>query len=280
MKPLSPIISANELLNLKASEDFILIDASDRANYDKKHLKGAQYVDLNSELSNITDNPSDGGRHPLPNMENFLETISNLGISPKKHVVVYDRKAGANAAARFWWMLVAIGHPMVQVLDGGFKAAENAGFPVDADKVQMKKSEVYKTTDWQLNWVNLQQVRDISLNTKNKIIDVRSPERYQGKSEPIDLIAGHIPNAINIPYDSNLDQKGLFLEREKLRELYHQALGETPGDNTIVYCGSGVTACHSILAMTYAGFETPKLYVGSWSEWSRNKDNPIATTKD
>ena len=270
MSDLSPIINADELFKIKDSKDLIIIDASNRDDYEKEHLSTAQFVDLNTQLSDIKDDASKGGRHPLPKIEEFAQLVSELGIQPESHVVVYDRSSAANAAARFWWMLTAFGHKKVQVLNGGFKMVKEMGYPTDDKAVQLEKSKVQEVSDWELNTVDIEEVDQIRKQEDSKVIDVRSPERYRGESEPIDLIAGHIPGAINIPYESNLDENGLFLEPEVLNQKYLKALEKTKSKDAVFHCGSGVTACHSILAMVYAGLEVPKLYVGSWSEWSRN----------
>ena len=270
MSDLSPIINANELLEIKDFKELIIIDASNRGDYEKEHLSNAQFVDLNTQLSDIKDDVSKGGRHPLPQIQDFAQLISELGIHPENHVVVYDRSSAANAAARFWWMLRAFGHKKVQVLNGGFKTAKEIGYPTDDKPVQLQKSKAQEVSDWELNTIDIEEVDQLRKQKNSKIIDVRSPERYRGESEPIDLIAGHIPGAINIPYETNLDENGLFLEPEVLKQKYLQAIENTESEDVVLHCGSGVTACHSILAMAYAGLDIPKLYVGSWSEWSRN----------
>lgn len=271
---ISPIISASELLQLYPSENLILIDASNgknaKENYDTKHLEGALFVDLNTQLADIKDDFALGGRHPLPKIEDFATTLSNLGISSKSHVVVYDDKNGSNAAARFWWMLKAIGHEKVQVLNGGIQEAEKHHFPTSSKTDTITKSPLYKVDDWKLNIAEITEV-EIASQTKNQmIIDVRDAERFNGETEPIDLIAGHIPGAINIPLTENLDENGLFLSPEILKNKYEKVFQNTKAEDIIVHCGSGVTACHSLLAIAYAEMEIPKLYVGSWSEWSRN----------
>lgn len=206
----------------------------------------------------------------MPKIQDFAQLVSDLGIHPESHVVVYDRSSAANAAARFWWMLRAFGHKRVQVLNGGFKTAKEIAYPTDDKAFLLEKSKVQEVSDWILNTIEIEEVDQLRKQKNSKIIDVRSPERYRGETEPIDLIAGHIPGAINIPYETNLDENGLFLEPEVLKQKYIKELENTPSVDTVFHCGSGVTACHSILAMAYAGLEIPKLYVGSWSEWSRN----------
>ena len=275
MHPQSPLIQASDLLQLINSPDLVLIDATNgknaRENHTQKHLLGARFVDLDSQLADIKADVSQGGRHPLPTLAQFSETLGKLGISPQSHVVVYDDKSGVNAAARFWWMLLAIGHSNVQVLDGGIQAAERAGFPVRAGAEQPKECPPYPIKAWQLLQADMAEVEQVAQDPDYLVIDVRDHDRYLGLVEPIDLIAGHIPGAINIPFSENLDGNGLFKSPTELKAKYQEAFGERPADHLIVHCGSGVTACHTLLAVAQAGLEIPKLYVGSWSEWSRNK---------
>ncbi len=273
----SPIIQASELIELYKSEDLIIIDVRNaKKNYDEKHLKGALFVDLNTQLADIKEDLSIGGRHPLPKIEDFAATLSHLGITTKSHVVIYDDKNGANAAARFWWMLKAVGHEKVQVLNGGFQEAEKINFPTSSKTEIYIKAEPYKVDNWKLQIADINDVEAVSQNENYIVIDVRDVERYNGETEPIDLIAGHIPGAINIPLTENLNENGLFLSPDELRIKYENIFGNIKSQNTIVHCGSGVTACHTLLAIAYAELEIPKLYVGSWSEWSRN-NKPIAT---
>lgn len=280
MKKRTPIIQADELLALYKSKKMVLVDARNgknaKANYEEKHLEGALFVDLNSQLADIKEDLSIGGRHPLPKIENFLETVSKLGISEESHVVVYDDKNGSNAAARFWWMLKSIGHENVQVLNGGFQEAEKINFPTSSETEIANKATAYKTNNWKLQIAEIDEVEKVSQDKNHIVIDVRDADRYNGETEPIDLVAGHIPGAINIPFTENLDKNGLFLSPNELKEKYTKVFGNVKSENSIVHCGSGVTACHTLLVLAYAGLEIPKLYVGSWSEWSRN-DKTIAT---
>jgi thiosulfate/3-mercaptopyruvate sulfurtransferase len=277
---ISPIIQSAALLKLYKSENLVLIDARSgknaKANYEEKHLDGALFVDLESQLAETKEDVSIGGRHPLPKIENFAKTLSNLGISEKSQVVIYDDKNGSNAAARFWWMLKAVGHEKVQVLDGGFQAAEKSNFPTSATTEISTKTALYKVDNWKLPMAAIDEVETVSQDKKHIVIDVRETSRYNGETEPIDLIAGHIPGAINIPFTENLDNNGFFLPPNELKEKYKKIVQDVKSENIIVHCGSGVTACHSLLAIAHAGLEIPKLYVGSWSEWSRN-DKKIAT---
>ncbi len=276
---LSPIINAEELLKLNSSE-IILIDAragiNAEENYHKEHLKSARYVDLNKDLA-TAENPAKGGRHPLPSFSKFSEVLSQLGISPESHVIIYDDKNGSNAASRFWWMLRAVGHEKVQVLNGGLQEAIKAGFPLSSEIEDFELTN-YKVSEWKLAVADINEVEKARNNSENTVIDVRDKNRFDGLTEPLDLIAGHIPGAVNVPFSENLDENGLFKSSEILAEKYSEVLKNKSSENIIVHCGSGVTACHTLLAMAYAGIEIPKLYVGSWSEWSRN-DREMATKK-
>lgn len=272
--PISPIIQTSELLKIYTLDHLIIIDSSSgkdaRLKYNTKHLEGAIFVDLNTQLAEIKNNLSIGGRHPFPKIEDFAKTLSSLGISEKSHVIVYDDKNGANAAARFWWMLKSIGHNKVQVLNGGIQDAEKNNFPLSSKKVVINKADVYKVDHWKLKIAEIEEVQRVSQSKNHLVIDVREAKRYTGEHEPIDLIAGHIPGAINVPFAENLDENGLFLSPKLLKQKYEKIVENIKSENIIVHCGSGVTACHSLLAMAYAELEIPKLYVGSWSEWSRN----------
>lgn len=270
---LSPIINPEKLFQLQDSADVILIDAragiNAEENYTNEHLKGARYVDLNRDLATVEEDPANGGRHPLPSLEKFSQVLSTLGISPKSHVIIYDDKNGSNAASRFWWMLRATGHEKVQVLNGGLQAAIKTGIPTSSEIEHFDATE-YKVSEWKLAVADIEEVEKARNSNQNIVIDVRDKNRFDGLTEPLDLIAGHIPGAINVPFSENLNEEGFYKSAEELNKKYNTLLGSTKPENVIVHCGSGVTACHTLLAMDYAGIEIPKLYVGSWSEWSRN----------
>lgn len=270
-RKLSPIIKAEDLLRLSQTEDIVLIDASagSKTRYDQNHLAGALFADVNTDLANIGDFAL-GGRHPLPTLEQFAGMLQRFGISKDSHVVVYDDKLGGNAAARLWWMLKAVGHEKVQVIDGGFDAAVKAGFPTSAAIETPVHAAPYPITAWALPLSDITEVESVAKAQDHVVIDVRDANRFAGLTEPIDLIAGHIPGATNIPYTENLNADGTFLAPAVLREKYAKVFENFKPENVIVHCGSGITACHTLLAMDYAGLPIPKLYVGSWSEWSRN----------
>jgi len=273
---LSPIVEPAALMALNDAENLVLVDASagSKARYDEKHLAGALYINLDTDLANINDFAI-GGRHPLPSPADFAKVLGRFGIDKSSHVIIYDDKNGGNAAARFWWMLKAIGHEKVQLLNGGFQGAVDAGYPTDAEKPLIESKASYPVNNWQLAVADIDEVEKASKSGSQTIVDVRDAKRFAGLTEPIDLIAGHIPGAINIPFTENLDEKGFFLPETELKEKYLKALAGLKSENVIVHCGSGVTACHMLLAMDYAGLEIPKLYVGSWSEWSRNEKDMI-----
>jgi len=276
---LSPLIHASELMLLSESTDYILVDTSfgptARVNYETLHLKNALFVDLNSELAEIDTDFGKGGRHPLPNISNFSKTVGELGISPDSHVIIYDAKNGSLAAARFWWMLKAIGHTNVQVLNGGIQQALAINFPTSSGFENRNSLAPYPIDHWLLPIATMDEVEHVANRSVFSVIDVRESDRYNGISEPIDLIAGHIPGAINIPFTENLDDDGLFLPPAILKKKYEKEIKNRDSENVIFHCGSGVTACHSLLALAYAGFEIPRLYVGSWSEWSRNNKKMV-----
>ena len=275
MQNLSPIIEVDELMQISENQNLRIFDvrtgSNAKENYIKKHLEYSVFVDLNSDLAKI-DNPKNGGRHPLPTFEDFIKTLGKLGIDKNSHVVIYDDKNGANAAARFWWMLRAVGHKNVQVLNGGLQVAQNQNYPLSSvEEYYPETKYISDYQDWQLPQVWIDDVKKASQDSDSMIVDVRESQRFDGIMEPIDVVAGHIPNAQNFPFIDNLDEKGLFKSPEVLRNLYSELFDNYEKSKIIFHCGSGVTACHSLLALDYAGFDIPNLYVGSWSEWSRNE---------
>jgi thiosulfate/3-mercaptopyruvate sulfurtransferase len=272
----SPLINPVDLFEIRNQTNLVLVDvrtgAGAKENYLANHLAGAFFVDLNTDLADIKTDTADGGRHPLPTFTQFGKVLQRCGITPAVHVVAYDDKNGANAASRFWWMLKSVGHKRVSVLNGGFDFAVKAGFPVNSGEETAAEVEPYKFENWLLPLATIDEVETARNDENSLVIDVREKDRFDGKREPFDSIAGHIPGAKNIPFAENLGNDGFYLSAEKLREKY---ASELPGkQNVIVHCGSGVTACHTLLAFDYAELEIPRLYVGSWSEWSR-QNRPI-----
>lgn len=250
--------------------DAVLLDARPPDAYAAGHLRGARHADVDRQLSSARDpgaDPRNGGRHPLPPVGRWGEQLGAWGITPSTTVVVYDDQAGANAAARAWWMLRAVGHEHVAVLDGGFQAAVAAGLEVTQD-IPNVTATTYPVTAWQRPTVERGEVEQLRQDSNWKVLDVRSAPRYRGETEPIDPVAGHIEGAVNLPYTENLIE-GRFKSADELRAQYEELLGSTQPAHLVVHCGSGVTACHTLLALEAAGIDGAKLYVGSWSEWCR-----------
>ena len=245
--------------------DLVILDARTADAYAAGHLPGALHADLETQLSAARDegaDPARGGRHPLPPLDRWLAQVAEWGITPGTRVVVYDDQRGANAAARVWWMLRAIGHENVEVLEEW-----KGGVPPAAP--QASRNRAQGGADWQLPTVTLAEVDALRHDPAWRVLDVRATPRFRGETEPIDPVAGHIPGAVNLPYTDNLDKSPA-----ELRAMYEQLLGDVPPERLVVHCGSGVTACHTLLALDRAGLHGAALYVGSWGEWCRN-DMPI-----
>ncbi len=192
------------------------------------------------------------------------------GIGPATRVVLYDANGGGNAAARLWWMLRALGHADVLVLDGGLPEALRAGMALTSDLPPVATLAPYPTERWQLPMVEAEEVEILRKDPGRKLLDVRSRERWRGETEPFDPVAGHIPGSLNLPWNENLGPDGRFKNPEALRAQYGPLLDGTSPGRLAVHCGSGVTACHTLLALEIAGLPGASLYVGSWSEWCRS----------
>ena len=271
----TPLITASALAGLLASgRRVVLLDARPaRAAYDEGHFANAHFADLERRLSAASDpgaDPARGGRHPLPPLDRWSRQLGEWGIDRETTVVVYDDQSGANAAARAWWMLRSIGHEDGFVLDGGFGAALAEGLATTKDEPRVDPRPPYPASAWQWPTTDIDRVDALRNDPEWKVLDVRSRERFRGETEPIDPIAGHIPGAVNLPYFDNLDDAGLFKAPAELRAQYDALLDGTPVDRLVVHCGSGVTACHTLLALEAAGLRGASLYVGSWGEWCRN----------
>jgi thiosulfate/3-mercaptopyruvate sulfurtransferase len=269
---LDPIVSAHEL---QERQSLAWFDCRvDEAKYREGHIEGAQHAQLERDLSAPAPNPAQGGRHPLPELANFATRLGRWGITPRSHVILYDDQNGANAAARMWWLLKAVGHEQVQVVDGGLPALVAAGFVLTAELPTPQPTSPYPVVELTRPRADIEEVDRARRDPARAVVDVRAAFRYRGDKEPIDPIAGHIPGAKNIELTQNLKDDGSFKDASELRTLYTAALSGVPIENTIIHCGSGVTACHTLLALERAGLLGAKLYVGSWSEWCRNADRP------
>jgi thiosulfate/3-mercaptopyruvate sulfurtransferase len=241
-------------------------------SYQQSHIPGALYAHLDRDLSApIT---AETGRHPLPNPEDIASRFSTWGIERNTQVVVYDTTGGAYAA-RLWWMLHFLGHERAAVLDGGFQAWQKMGFPVATGIEERKPALFTPHPDWQ-RVASAAEVAQISRDPHYCLIDARAPERYRGEQEPIDPVAGHIPGSVNRFHGLNLDSDGAFLQPAVLHKQFSDLIGSTSPEQVVVYCGSGVTSCHHILAMEIAGLNGARLYAGSWSEWILDRKRPIS----
>lgn len=265
------VISASELLAI-AHESWLVVadcrfslgdpDAGQRA-YAAGHLPGAVYAHLERDLSGpvVTGKT---GRHPLPDPRVLASKLSSWGLGREGALVAYDDSGGA-FAARLWWLLRWLGFESAAVLDGGLPAWLSSGLPVVTEFPATRQGDFALQLRPELV-VGADQVERARTRADRRVFDARGLERFRGDSEPIDPVAGHIPGARPLPYGGNLES-GRFREVSSLRERYGAALGAVAPEHSIVYCGSGVTACHDVLAAAHAGFGGMRLYAGSWSEW-------------
>lgn len=245
------------------------------AAYREGHIPGAVYAHLDRDLSSPITPTS--GRHPLPDPERFAATVSRWGITPETQVIAYDADNGMYAA-RLWWLLRWVGHRAVAVLDGGFKAWTAAALPTSTEIPVRQPSHFQARPDRDM-WLDAEQVQARVQQPDWRLLDARAPERFSGKVEPLDTVAGHVPGARNHPFATNLASDGRFGAPEELRRRFEQSQAGVADDHTIAMCGSGVTACHLLLAMEVAGKPGARLYAGSWSEWIRDPRRGVATTQ-
>lgn len=267
----SPLISAEEL-RAQLSETTVLDvryrmgGPPGRQEYAAGHVPGAAYVDLDADLAAP---PGDGGRHPLPDPDVFGAAMRRAGVSADRPVVVYDDWAG-HAAGRCWWLLRHHGHPDVRVLDGGWAAWLAGGGDTATGEASVTVGD-FRPSEGVLPVVDADRVLDVPV-----LVDARAPERYRGETEPVDPVAGHIPGAVNLPTITNLTADGRFRSLDQLRALYEAAGVPTDGSQEVaVYCGSGVTAVHDLIALELLGVHAA-LYPGSWSGWITDPDRPVA----
>ncbi|NJR57208.1 MAG: sulfurtransferase, partial [Acaryochloris sp. CRU_2_0] len=224
---------------------------------DLNHIPGAYYLDLNQDLAGPVQ--THGGRHPLPNPQPLAAKLSAMGITSETLVIGYDDSRFA-FAARLWWLLRYLGHPKVAVLNGGFSGYQAAGYPLTAETPPAKQGHFVARVQPQMV-IDIHTVQ--SRASEVALVDSRDRDRYLGLREPIDRVAGHIPGAVNYPWQSVTDEQGRLKSPAEL----HQHWAELKASEVWVYCGSGVTACVNLLALEAAGIESGKLYAGSWSDW-------------
>jgi thiosulfate/3-mercaptopyruvate sulfurtransferase len=272
------LISADELARHLHDPQWVVFDCrfaltrpeSGRQAYAKTHIPGARYAHLNEDLSGAIAPTS--GRHPLPDVAVLARKLGLWGVDEHKQVVVYDDSFGS-MAARLWWLLRWLGHDAVAVLDGGFASWQRHGRGVTEHVTMIHPAEFHPVVDDSL-WINSGDMLE-AVQTKRVIVDARAEERFLGLIEPFDKVAGHIPGSLNSPFENNLDLRGNFLPAEELRAHYEFLLHGTRSDEVIHMCGSGVTACHNLLALEIARMPGGTLYAGSWSEWITDPSRPI-----
>ena len=250
---------------------FDLADAGrGERDYLAGHVPGACYAHLDRDLSGPVG-PSTG-RHPLPDADRLMAWLGAQGIGNDTQVVAYDDSGGA-MAVRLWWLLRWLGHRRVAVVDGGWQAWLAGGHPVSV-ALPAPTPAVFEGAPDASIVVTTEQL--VAGNARARVVDVRTPERFRGEKEPIDPVAGRIPGAVNLPLQLNLDSEGRFRSAEALKALYDPVVGDADPGELIFMCGSGVTACHGILALELAGYPGALLYAGSWSEWIRDPARPVA----
>jgi thiosulfate/3-mercaptopyruvate sulfurtransferase len=259
--------------------DWVVVDtrfdlgepAKGEAQYGEAHIPGAQYAHLDRDLSG--EKTGANGRHPLPSAEQMRTRFGALGIGPDTQVVTYDADNGMYAA-RLWWMLRFMGHDAVAVLDGGFARWVREGHPVRAGIEQPTRArfEGAPREDWRLS---VDAVAAGLGDASRMLVDARAESRFRGEGETLDRVAGHIPGAKNYFFQRNLAEDKTFKTAADIRGQWNSLLGKTRPDSVVMYCGSGVTACHNLLAMEHAGLSGARIFPGSWSEWSADPSRPV-----
>lgn len=272
------LVDAATLRAALGRDDLVALDAraslgapgAAETAYRESHLPGARFIDLDQDLS---DPARRGGRHPWPDAERFTAALQRLGVRPADQVVVYDGGDGALAAARAWFMLRALGHRRVAVLDGGFARWTTLGLPVEREVPTVQQSTYRGAFDAS----RLLDAMDVEAHLRRggTLVDARAAERFRGDVEPLDRVAGHVPGAINRPYAMNLHE-GRFKPADELAREFDALLGGAKPEEVVAMCGSGVTACHHVLAMEHAGRPGVKLFTGSWSGWIEDAARPVA----
>ena len=238
-------------------------------DYLAEHIPGAQWVDLEHQLSAA---PGVGGRHPLPDPARFQAAMRAIGVRQNRPVVAYDADT-SQGPARLWWLLTDAGHDDVRVLNGGLAAWRAAGLATESGPSPVTATGDFVAHPGQRARLTANDIgADLAGARRLRLVDVRAPERYSGESEPIDPVAGHIPGAVNLPATGNLDANGRFLDGSAIAKRFADA---GVGTDAVLYCGSGITAAHSLLALESAGL-TGAIYPGSWSDWITDPGRPVA----
>jgi thiosulfate/3-mercaptopyruvate sulfurtransferase len=276
----STLIEPLELAECLGDPDLVVLDCRHdlaRPNwgsqaYADSHVPGALHAHVDRDLAGPATPRS--GRHPLPSLAAFVATASRWGVDEHVQVVAYDQSSGA-WAARAWWLLRRAGHAGVAVLNGGFAAWQSAGLPVATDAPRRHRRRFVARTSLVRALTTAEVTSGLSSGAI-RLVDARSAERFAGRCETVDPVAGHVPGAVNHPYEWNLDPSGGFLPREELHRRWAATTGGLPPERIVAMCGSGVTACHNLLALELAGLHGAALYAGSWSEWIRDPSRAVA----
>jgi thiosulfate/3-mercaptopyruvate sulfurtransferase len=250
----------------------LMAPAAGESSWRQAHVPGSVYAHLERDLSGPATGP--GGRHPLPSAADLIRLFSAWGITAGTQVVAYD-DAGGFIAGRLWWLLRWMGHDAVAVLNGGYRAWVEAGYPVDASPPQLRPGR-FEGSPGGLRVVDARGVSAGLADGSLVLIDVRAPERFAGLTEPLDAVAGHVPGAVNLPLTGNLDRAGRFLPAAALRDRYQALLAGRDAGAVACMCGSGVSACQALLALETAGLGGAALYAGSWSDWISDPARPVA----
>ncbi len=276
------LISTEELAAHLGDPRWVIIDCRFTLNdptvgrnaYQVAHIPGAFYAHLDEDLAGPVG--AGTGRHPLPDPKFLSEKLCRWGVGINKQVVVYDDAYGS-IAARLWWLIRWLGHPSVALMDGGYQKWVREKRPITAETWAAPSRGVCPSLPERSQWFSADQVFAKLGNDDIKLLDARPETRFSGAVDTIDPVAGHVPGAINWPFDENLDMDGTLLAPEALREMYQALLNGAAPEQVVHMCGSGVTACLSLLAMEVAGLPGSKLYAGSWSEWITDARRPVAT---
>lgn len=282
----SPILSAAALREILQDPDLRLFDCRfslldpnlGRAQYEAGHIPGARHVHLDRDLAGPAGS---GGRHPLPPMEAFRRRMESWGVGDGSRIVAYDGVQGA-IAGRLWWMARWLGLAQAQVLDGGLQAWLAQGGKLSQTEPAFPAGRIAPRQAPAMPVASLAEIQRIAAGDSDlRLLDARDPIRYRGEKEPIDPVAGHIPRARNLPLTGNLDERGCFLPPQHLAQRFQAPTQEAGGPAKLVHmCGSGISACHNLIAMELAGLPGSMLYPGSWSQWITDPDRPAATSED
>jgi thiosulfate/3-mercaptopyruvate sulfurtransferase len=278
----SKVLVAAETLAKRPSAEVLIVDCrfaladpgKGERDFLQAHIPGAVYASLDRDLSDLSKQGL--GRHPLPDIEALARTLSRWGWHRPQRVIAYDDAAGALAAARLWWMLDSVGID-ASVLDGGWQAWTAAGLPVEHGAAASRDATSVTLHFDPARVVYYEELEALRARASALVLDARATPRFRGESEPLDRAAGHVPGARNRPFPQNLDADGRFKSARTLREEFAAVLGDRPPRNVVHMCGSGVTACHNLLAMEAAGLHGSRLFAPSWSGWTSDPSRPIAT---